>query len=541
MAIDLASKSVLIIDDMPSMCAYIKVIVQSLGAKDIDMAYRAQDALHRVAAKDYDIILCDYYLGEGLNGQHILEQGKALGHIKPRTAFVMITAENSRTGVLGTLENRPDGYLLKPFKSEGMANILEKIVSHKEDIEKINQSVERGNIDRAILGCDEKVKANPAKTMEYLKLKTGLLIESGRHAEAREVLEPILSEKRLPWASIGMAKALFQAKEYAEAQAILEETIGKNPNYVECFDWLAKIHLALDHPAEAQRMLEAGTKISPRSVPRMRSLAALALNNSDFATAMRSYGELLILSKHLPQGEEGDVLEFAEALSRRGQDQEARNVLKAAKAANAKLPATPLDLLKIALIHTKAAHKDKKPALVVAHFNEAKKYYRAAGGMAGSEEATELARCCLMAGDAEEAKRLAETLLKKAASDVQDRLRAVFELFGQGEAFQDAQVMASGDPVAINRRGVDLFERKRHREAMELFERASTALPDDVSIALNAVQAMVALMRKSGSNDGLVLRARVLLERAGKGKANVGDSRHMRLSGMLDELARKPR
>ncbi len=61
MAIDLARKSVLIIDDMPSMCAYIKAVVQSLGGKDIDLAYRAQDALHRIASKDYNRLSAPLY------------------------------------------------------------------------------------------------------------------------------------------------------------------------------------------------------------------------------------------------------------------------------------------------------------------------------------------------------------------------------------------------------------------------------------------------------------------------------------------------
>ena len=50
--------------------------------------------------------------------------------------------------------------------------------------------------------------------------------------------------------------------------------------------------------------------------------------------------------------------------------------------------------------------------------------------------------------------------------------------------------MAMDDASAINQRGIQLFKRKRYREAVELFERAALLDPEDTTISLNTAQAM---------------------------------------------------
>ena len=65
--------------------------------------------------KSYDIVLCDYNLGAGQDGQQLLEELRYRHKLKNTSLFVMITAESSRDMVLGALEYLPDDYLTKPI------------------------------------------------------------------------------------------------------------------------------------------------------------------------------------------------------------------------------------------------------------------------------------------------------------------------------------------------------------------------------------------------------------------------------------------
>lgn len=540
MAIDFTRKSILIIDDMPSMCGLLKAIAQSLGGKDIDLSYRAADAVNRLASKPYDIVLCDYYLGEGMNGQHILEQGRARGHVKAGTAFLMVTAEKSRGVVLGTLEENPDAYIVKPFNREIVQKTLERVLAQKEDMAAIHQAVEQGDLATAISACGEKIQEQPANRLDYLKIQSGLMIEAERYAEAREIFEEILSERKIPWANLGMAKALYHAHEYTQAKDVLGQLIANNKNHIECYDWLAKTYVALGDPVTAQRVLTLGVKLSPNSVQRVRSLAGLAAANNDIPTASRSYRELIARAKNSIYDPRPDIMEFAQVLSQRGLDQEAREMLRTVQASQA---ATPPELLKIALIHTKAAHKDKNPAAAIGYLNEAKKQLRLAGDQAGEDDVFELIRSSLLIGETEYGKKLTEAVLQQMAGQpgAAEKLGVVYSEFDLGETLHDITVMAEKDATAINRRGIERFERKNYREAIELFDRACAEAPDDASMALNAAQAMVAHMRSAGVVDALALRARIHLERAAQAGIEPNDNRQPKLLAMLDGLSRRGR
>ncbi len=82
----------------------------------------------------YDVVLCDYNLGEGMDGQQVLEEAKHRRLVGYATVFVMITAENTMEMVMGAMEYKPDDYLTKPFNKELLKSRLEKLVARKRDL-----------------------------------------------------------------------------------------------------------------------------------------------------------------------------------------------------------------------------------------------------------------------------------------------------------------------------------------------------------------------------------------------------------------------
>ncbi len=178
----LAEKTVLIVDDVPMVCSFVKSIMHSLGAKqkNVDFCYTAEEAMQRIAKKFYDVILCDYYLGDGKNGQHILEEGRTCGYISASTIFLMITAEKTRAKVVSVIEHEPDAYVVKPFNKAILKDYLEKTIARKRDIEEINRAIVEGRIDEAIQLCDRKIRESPQNSLEYFHLKSDILMDAQR-------------------------------------------------------------------------------------------------------------------------------------------------------------------------------------------------------------------------------------------------------------------------------------------------------------------------------------------------------------------------
>ena len=72
--LDYSRTRFLIVDDFSDFRTSLKSMLRDLGAKDVDTADRGEDTLVMCRHKRYDIILHDYNLGAGKNGQQVLEE-----------------------------------------------------------------------------------------------------------------------------------------------------------------------------------------------------------------------------------------------------------------------------------------------------------------------------------------------------------------------------------------------------------------------------------------------------------------------------------
>src|SRR5688500_5973934 len=114
-----ANKRCLVIDDLPSMRHMLRDMSRGLGVRYIDQGENGAEAVASLSRNKYDVVLCDYTMGTGKNGQQVLEEAKILDLIGPTCIWLMVSAEKSVESVMGAAEYQPDGYLVKPI-TEGV-------------------------------------------------------------------------------------------------------------------------------------------------------------------------------------------------------------------------------------------------------------------------------------------------------------------------------------------------------------------------------------------------------------------------------------
>ena len=115
--INYKTKKALVIDDYPSMRSAFKMALASFGMTKVDLAATGSEAVMRVRGTNYDVIISDYNLGEGRDGQQVLEEMRHRNLISLETAFLMVTAESIYERVVAAAELAPDDYLIKPVPS----------------------------------------------------------------------------------------------------------------------------------------------------------------------------------------------------------------------------------------------------------------------------------------------------------------------------------------------------------------------------------------------------------------------------------------
>jgi CheY-like chemotaxis protein len=304
-------KKFLVIDDHAEFRTAIKRMVEAFGAVDIDTSSNGEDAVSMIKEKYYDAILCDYNLGEGKDGQQVLEEGKYSGAINESQIFILLTAENTADMVMGALEYEPDTYLIKPFTKEMVYERLTKAIEHKQELIEIYRAIEGSDPQTALAICDKKIAAGGKLVLSCLKIKGKQLIFLKRYEEAMSLYSSLLEARNLMWAFLGFGECFFYKEMYEEAIVQFEKILKENPNCVEALDWIAKANFARGKKIEAQKILEQSVALSSKAILRQQFLGDVALENEDFDVAEKAFKSAVSLGKYSCYRRDKDFFTYA--------------------------------------------------------------------------------------------------------------------------------------------------------------------------------------------------------------------------------------
>ena len=73
----------LLIEDFEAMRSVLKGLLLRCGASRVDTAKDGREATALLSAKSYGVVMCDYNLGPGKNGQQLLEEARLKNWIGP--------------------------------------------------------------------------------------------------------------------------------------------------------------------------------------------------------------------------------------------------------------------------------------------------------------------------------------------------------------------------------------------------------------------------------------------------------------------------
>ena len=182
-----SKKRFLIVDELDTFRFSTKQTLKSLGLKLIDTASSAQEVIAGFQNVNYDVILCNYELGTRKNGQELLEELRYRKLLKFTGLFFIISAVVEKSKVMGTIENEPDGYLVKPIPPQDLEQRLAKALQMQEAMRPIYTAIDEGDYHSAIAYCDHRIAEQDRYLARCLKTKAWLLTKIGDLALAQDV------------------------------------------------------------------------------------------------------------------------------------------------------------------------------------------------------------------------------------------------------------------------------------------------------------------------------------------------------------------
>jgi predicted Zn-dependent protease len=536
MLIDFSTKTVLVLDDHPGMRASIRTTLSHFGVVKTDMASTAFEATRRIKDRAYDIVVCDYDLGDGRDGQQLLEELRLTKLIPLTTVFLMVTAERGYEKVMAAAELAPDDYLIKPFTAEVLHQRLCKVIEKKTAFTPAYLAMAEDHFEQAIEVCDSIKTSKPIYTIDAMRLKAELLMAIGRIDEAQQIYQEVIAMRAVPWARMGLARALYLKGQADEAEMVLLDLCDDAPDFLSAYDLLAKVQEAQQKSTEAQDTLARAVTRSPHTIARQKNLGELALANDDPAVAERAFGAVVARGLHSILRSPDDHARLARAQVDQGKLQAADATLKDLRTqypnnARAEFSASVMDSLKA----SRAGDSEAARAAMDRAFK-----LKAEHGLQASEAMTlDLARAAFANGAAEEGQKLVAEMINNDHENkvLLNRAQSMFASLGMAEAGEEFIQAGVKKAVSLNNEAVLKARQGDLEGAISMLIKAATELPNNVQILLNAAHAILTRMKQSGWDDYRGMLAINYLEQVRSRSPD--HPKYVKVNGLYRELAQK--
>lgn len=515
----LSKKRVLIVDRHPPARDSLRLMLGALGVTAVHGAGNSAEVIRQVKGNRFDIILSDFVLDDGRDGQQLLEELRHAHLIPLATVYMIITSERSYTNVVALAELAPDDYLIKPFTAEQLQSRLVRVIYKKHVLRHIYEQIERGALDEAIAACDRVIQQQPAYMYDALRFKGELLHQLGRTAEAEAVFRRVLEGRVVPWARMGLAMALRDRGALDEAEQLAEQVTQEAPDFLAAYDFLASVHEAQGRLEEAQQALQRAADASPHNTVRQRLVGDVAARNHDLLVAEKAYGKVIERSRGSSLRTVDDFANLSRVLVERGQVDASRKIVADMKREwrgdkQAELAALVNESL---CLHAEGAG-DKAKALIDKALEMQRQVRDEAaekGRPVSQRLAVDLAHACYAAGQADEGARL---MRQVAAENHEDQhligqITRVFQRTGQADAGQAILDQVGREIVELNNRGVIAARNGDLEGAVRLLIQAAEQVPN-LQFLVNAAKAIFTLLDQKGWDAELAGRAVDYLQRA---------------------------
>ncbi len=508
----LKDQNILIVDDFPEMRAMMRSMLIPFGANKLTEARSGQEAVDAMEKQTMDIVMCDYSLGNGKDGQQVMEEAKERNLLPYSSIFILVTAENTSNMVMGAMEYQPDEYLIKPFTKTVLQARIRKVQERKEGLKQIALALDSKKYHLAIDLCDRQLSSGAKNISELVKLKGELLLRTGDFSGARALYQKALEAREFTWARFGLGQALFHLKEYQQARLTFEELLGNNNKFVPAYDWLARVQKALGDHKIAIQLLTDAVAISPKAILRQRALAETALENEEFDIAEKAFKNVVREGKNSVYRSPSDYGGLAKVYLKKENTGEANKVVAAMSSEFQKGDSAVQ--LQTAVIQALVYKDTGNEADSAKALDKVMALYAQNPSNLPTATAMELAEASYALGKGNHGSELIKHVVRNNHEDTAI-LEKVKELCKKTQDASLANIVETtcAEVISTNNKGVEMIKQGKIDDSIGLFMQAARAMPENVTINLNAALSLIAFMQKNGISEKPSQQIEQFLER----------------------------
>ena len=537
-AINYNQSSILVIEHTEIYRGILKKILMDMGASDIRVAATGKEAIVACQENQYEVVFCDFDLGRGKTGLHVLEELRFRALIKGSCVFVMVTATVDKNIVLSCLEHKPHLFITKPFTHQDLKVRLDKVLQQHQHLRKILVAMDKQDFKAALLHCQQELKAGTRYQSWCSKTQCELLFKLQAYEACIATCREILTAKTHSWAHLLLGKALCASQQHDLALAVFERlysATGVSIDGIEAFDEAAHIHLKQGENDVAQQLLQQATDISDLSVPRLRKLAGVCEENDDVNAATKVYRKVAKHAEYSMHRGPDNHLDFARSLTEaaaRAEHVESKILVAEALGALNKVNKSYQDSttkvranLLAAQAFSSIDEDEKANQLLTKALDQ---YHQLATEEKNLDVKVELVRTYVVTGNQAEANKLIDEI--NACDGFNAKLAARIDRISEEPVSQSGK----SDVVKINSKGIKFYNEKEFKKAIEYFSKALKRFPKHTGIRLNLAQAIIAQLTLQGPDTKLIQQC--LDDLAHLSHLTTGHGQYQRLTELSEKI-----
>lgn len=191
-------KRILIIDDDADMCTLLARFLTKNGY-EVDTAHSGKKGIEKFKADKFDIVLCDYRLGDKKDGKDVLLEIK---QVNPATVVLIITGYSDIKLAVDVIKAGAYDYIIKPLLPEEVLTILSRAVSQLGNEGAASQPQKEIKNTRSISKSTAEYLEGEAPTTKNLYKQIDLvaptnfsIILYGESGTGKEVIAKTIHEK----------------------------------------------------------------------------------------------------------------------------------------------------------------------------------------------------------------------------------------------------------------------------------------------------------------------------------------------------------
>jgi len=285
LASQLTGLRVLVIDDLREMRTMLRATLAEAQIRDVTMVPDARAAVEAIRAARFNLILSDYDLGSGTDGQQLLEYLRRERLLPPGGLYFVISADSTIDKVASVAEMLPDGYLVKPVKTDQLLARIEDALIRQAELRPMYEAVHQARFEDGLGHCTRLEQTGSKHRMELLRHSAICQVALGRCDDALATYRKAHSVRAtLSWPRLGIARCCLAMGDFNAARRRLQALLEERPYHAGAYDVLIELLERTGATGEALAVATRAAEHIPSAI-RSRRQADLAYLVDDLEVA----------------------------------------------------------------------------------------------------------------------------------------------------------------------------------------------------------------------------------------------------------------